>query len=246
MPEFDTTVRRWDKFKEFHVGYGPNLSWSADISGCAFIHFQKGDLILQRCSWEKPDLRRAYLDGSVRITSTADATCPKLAIPGDDKPLPTAWLTRGGQQILLVDHDHNIAVAVAHGGKKLRNENAFVWYEYGEAKPVSSASIKVSRFEKYTKEQRAHIDGLVNGCRAWAEMIGSEELKKQRVAPEKSRYTRTQKAVPTDTLLQIPSFEKLSFVLRFRVLTFGIETSLTEERYPYLNVIANEGGSPKA
>jgi hypothetical protein len=237
MPEFDTTVRRWDKFKEFHVGYGPNLSWSADISGCAFIHFQKGDLILQRSSWEKPDLRRAYLDGSVSIRSTADAKCPKLAIPGDDKPLPTAWLTRGGQQILLVDHDHNIAVSVAVGGKKLRNENAFVWYEYGEAKPVSCARIKVSRPKKYTKDERAHIDGLVNACKAWAEMLGEKEVDKFRQAPSKPYGVRREKAVPTDTLLQIPSFEKLSFVLRFRVLDFGTETSLTDERYPYLNVV---------
>jgi hypothetical protein len=40
---------------------------------------------------------------NISIVATTDAECPALYVPGEDKPIPKAWLDDGGMQVLLID-----------------------------------------------------------------------------------------------------------------------------------------------
>src|ERR1700746_3198349 len=101
LPPFDQANMQWDEWNAFHVVHKRR----------AFVQFDTGEFVVCHRNWS-PDVRCAYPTLNIQIVSTDDRDCPRLTIPGQEKPIPKSHLNHKGQQILLLDHDHKRAVGL--------------------------------------------------------------------------------------------------------------------------------------
>lgn len=139
LPAFDHNIKRWDFYNHFHVKHSYK-----------FTQFETGEFMLTSNTFD-PDERRMYSAFDVTITSTADADCPPLYMPGRKAPVPKAWLNRSGQQFVLIDHGRGKAVPLSRGARRedtdvpsyLRS-GYVIWMREG-AEPIYGGAIKLER-----------------------------------------------------------------------------------------------------
>lgn len=146
--EFNYAQQQWDRYKEFHTG-------GSGHRDNPFIEFANGQLIITH----SPDIyvRKMYERYGIQLVSTTDHNVPKLYLNKDDeKPMPKAWVQQGGQQLLAVDWERGVAVAIGHGGyrhdeysdwKKIVPDNlrsAYVYWTGDKRLPVAATNITVS------------------------------------------------------------------------------------------------------
>jgi hypothetical protein len=172
---------KWDEWQEFHHNRG---------YGHPFVRFATDELIVKRMKYD-PAHRRRYYDYDVSIVNTADAECPPLFFKpqprtssvNPDKPIPTAWLTDGGGQTLLVDHGKQIAVSLERSisspttvplPKRFKSRCAAYFAGVGEEPISHSQPIKISKPWRHDdpkrNEHKRHIESLIDACKAWREM----------------------------------------------------------------------------
>lgn len=169
MPAFEPSRRRWDEFKQFHIQSGK------------FVDFESGE-----CIWVHPAPdpcdRRMYSARQVQIVSTADSDCPDLFDPSTGEKLPTAWLTQGGQQMLAIDHEFNMAVGLraTNSGRSanlpqgipthLHSRAAVYWGGEGQ-KPVGRSQVHYNPPLVLTLEQKRGVSALRDQCQVWMTML---------------------------------------------------------------------------
>jgi hypothetical protein len=106
----NTNGKRWDAYEQFHI------NWAR------FVQFDDGSLIYTEHSPD-PDVRRYYEEFNVTVSCTTDKDCPTLYLSKEaEEPLKTAWLSQGGTQYLVVDHDTKTAMRLGRGAW-YRNHN---------------------------------------------------------------------------------------------------------------------------
>jgi hypothetical protein len=239
MPDFNANpaAHRWDHWRAFHV---------VDRN---FTDFSTGE-----CIWSgsapDPDQRRRFGKRNVQLVATTDSDCPKLYIPGDDKPIPTAWLSRKGMQHLVIDYDFNMAVKLMHHSyygktpdwtdrpipQRFHGQCAVYWGGPG-CKPVGDP-ITVAPPWVPSPEQKAHLQGLKHQAAAWALMLdvveeyGSTVI--HTVDGVRKRTKVPSDAVPAQKLVH-KSFVDLTFVERVQMHLHGFDYGFDPTDYPYLS-----------
>jgi hypothetical protein len=180
--EFNPEHQQWDRFKEFHACYQP------------FVEFANGQLIITN----PPDLyqRKMYERYNIELVSTTAPDVPRLYLnKDDDKPIPKAWVQQGGQQLLAVDYEQGVAVAIGYCGyyygRGHTNPNysegfnntvpdnlcgqAFVYWAGHGRLPVASKKITVSVAEQeLTKKLRDHLKSAMPALHAIYRMKADE------------------------------------------------------------------------
>jgi hypothetical protein len=239
MPDFNANpaAHRWDLWRAFHI-----------VDRC-FTDFSTGE-----CIWAGPTpdpaQRRLYSKRNVQIVATTDPECPKLYIPGEDTPIPAAWLSRNGAQYLAVDYDFNMAVRLMHHSpygsasgwadrpipQRFHNQCAVYWGGPG-CKPVGDPII-VSPPWTPTREQKVHLKNLKDQAAAWALMFdvtaGFGSMVHHIVDGVRTRTRISPDPVPARTLMD-REFVDLTFEERARLHLHGLEYGHVATEYPYLS-----------
>ena len=234
--DFDLSKAEWDRFKAFHIGHGPGYDKP-------IVQFDTGEVIFTQHRWE-PDQRKLYRDFNITVVSTADVRCPLLYRHAtDEKPVPKARLNQTGQQIILIDHDHGIAVSLEFGDslssdlprrefqerlpERLR-AHAFAYYAGPKSVPISRG-IDIWRPRVFGKMQEEHLTELVCASRAWCDLQG-EGLSSTRLAGT----DKTDRREP-EYLLE-KTFNNLSIHERYWLAKKGIIRGQEAETVPWLCV----------
>jgi len=176
LPQFDRTEMAWDDWRAFHVVH----EWH-------FVQFDTGEFVVVKSRWS-PHERRVYEDLHLQVIATDDRDCPRLFIPGQegDKPIPKSYLNHKGQQVLLLDHDHERAVSLegwmtgdTDAGRTIperfvsrdwHGRNVRAYYAGPNAFPLGA--VPITRHFPYplTSRQRTQIAELKNACEVWLAM----------------------------------------------------------------------------
>lgn len=180
LPAFNHAEMEWDSWRAFHNDHGYRK----------FTQFDTGELVVCSCRWQ-PDARHVYKELHLQVVATDDKDCPRLYLPGLDKPIPKSHLYHKGQQTLLLDLDHKRAVGLSD---YLTKENAplvperftdsnsrsvTAWYAGPDAVPVGSP---ITRHypQPLEPDERKHINELADACKVWLQMQPDPEaLKKE-------------------------------------------------------------------
>lgn len=175
QPIFDLKQAHFDMYNDFYIPHGPGSYQSGSGS---FIQFNSGEVIVLNRSWQ-PDQRKHYSDLNIAIFSTADDRCPLLHRPDDKRRVPKTHLNYAGQQILLIDYDHNLAVSIDHDKRRKHTQplmperfnkmNVAAYYR-GPLSPPVGQSIVIEYAYPFTPEQHEHLNDLKMACEAWFKM----------------------------------------------------------------------------
>jgi hypothetical protein len=184
--EYHTNIK-WDEYGEFYHSRGYTHP---------FVRFATGELIVTQSKFD-PGMRRRYKDYNMSIVSTTDDGCPPLYFEqqpktpavNPDKPVPKAWLTEGGGQTLLIDHDTCTAISLERDFRQVHVRNdenlmvpvrfrtnalAYIAGPHERPQAMQSAGIKISKPWRYDdpdrNKHRNHIKDLIASCTAWREM----------------------------------------------------------------------------
>jgi hypothetical protein len=187
-PTFDRAKQKWDAYQAFHIHY--NSHGHPNGSG-PFVQFDTGEFMALDHSPD-PDHRCHQRDWNTQIVSSEDEDCPCFwREPERQNPVPKAWLSDGGQQIFWVDYELGVALALDSGAtfynhKTKRYEPrehvtfldyvperlahyALIYYKGPNSYPLGPP-VKLSQPRKLLKEQKDHIQALIDQARAWADM----------------------------------------------------------------------------
>jgi hypothetical protein len=161
----------WDAWSAFHVDHVYNT----------FVQFDTGEFVVCYRHW-RPDQRRTYNDLHIRIVATGDDACPRLYVPGKDKPIPWSHLNHKGMQTLLLDLDHKRAVSldtwlttentpspIPERFLVTNQRNVTAYYAGPGAMPVGQPIIRHYP-QPLTYDQRKHIGELTDACKVWLQM----------------------------------------------------------------------------
>ena len=97
--EFNHKGKSWDRFNAFHA-FTRNI-----------VEFETGEVMI--IGHPDPDDRHRYDKFNIQLTTTTDSECPHLYFDSEcTKPVKKAWLTWKGQQMLAIDHEQKVAVAL--------------------------------------------------------------------------------------------------------------------------------------
>lgn len=167
-PAFNHNTKQWDRFEAFHNTL--HGTWPSRL----FVLFESGEWMITR-SRLKPLERRTYEDFGVALTYTQDNHF-QFATP-DGEHVPTAWLTQGGSQTLMVDLDKRRAykVSAVHAGKidqlPRHAKTARLYVPGPWATPVTRAGIELARPDKeFTKGHKQWMDDVRAVCTARVRM----------------------------------------------------------------------------
>jgi hypothetical protein len=183
LPAFDYTKQRWDEWSAYHVTHThPSL-----------VQFDTDEFVICSRRWTPYD-RCRYPDLHLQIVGTHDDDCPRLYVPGSDKPVPKSHLNHKGMQVLLLDLDHHRAVGVypvltqdsapAVPARFFKPSSArypgyrhdiSVYYPGPDAMPVG-APITQAYPQPLTMSQRTHVRELVDACKVWRQMQPESEF----------------------------------------------------------------------
>ena len=195
-------------------------------------------------TWD-PDQRRLYSDLNIQIVSTKDDDCPKLARPGDNKPIPKAHLNYQGQQILLVDWNHRIAVSLDRHDKRrprtqisrnlgmaqwLESKDTIVAYYPGEKHAPRGQQVVIECDYPFSKGQNEHLADLLQACQTWAKMADIE------IKPAFSKWQASYKPVPMLGALNY-TFAELPHTERVNLVSYGYDRGTMVEVLDYFNVL---------
>lgn len=150
----------WDEYHAFHV-YRDNI----------FVQFITGEVIVR--PYIRIRNRKHYPDLGVSICSTS-LTNYKFAEPGSDVAIPRARLSHNGQQILLVDHTHNIAVSLEGWTDPTKVPThlarSIAYYPNDRHPPIGGTTIKLYNPYKRSTEFARYKKQIVDGAKAMSEL----------------------------------------------------------------------------
>lgn len=220
QPAFDYHDCLWDRYRDFYIH---------PVSNHAFAQFHTGEMIVNQSSFD-PDQRKFYKELNVRIVSTADDDCPALYNrPSDAERIPKSWLTYSGQQFLLIDYDHLVAVGLSLLSNKRQSlldeefperfRNGYVRAYYaGPKSPPTGQRILVERDTPFTPKQLAHLEEIKNACETWYSMSRDQPTKQD----ERARYLKTTPRMPMSAVVN-SSFADMNDADRMRIAVSGYE-----------------------
>ena len=220
LPEFNLKEASWDRFKAFYIDRGPGTKWSGNRP---IIQFDTGEVIITPHNWT-PDNRGKFTDLNIGVFRFADRHCLTMTT-AEGEPLPTAHLDhKGNHRRVVVDYDTGHVVSLCHMEKETRipvrlRQAAMCYFSGAGQEPVGGPIIQ-SRPRKLPKDQREHLDGLIQACRAWAK-LGDKQL---------PVYGMT---LTYDGLLEA-SFDELSEEERGRIAQRGINVTRELVEHAYL------------
>jgi hypothetical protein len=158
---------RWDRFKRFYV---------QRISGSDFEVVEFPDTkerVVKAYAKVDPHVRRVHAKEGFTLWGSADDTFHQLELP-DGTPVKRTWLNDTGQQILLLDHRHKIAVkATGHTWRDTVTKPhesmrwGSVYYPDAKAGPIAAGRIDLTRPIVWSPEHKQQIRELRDACRAW-------------------------------------------------------------------------------
>ena len=174
-PAFNHAAKQWDTYKAFHN----NLHGRWHGNGL-FVLFESGEWMVTRGRL-RPNERRTYDGFNVALTYTKDAHFQFTTPDGEN--VPTAWLTQGGSQALMVDLDTKRAYALAtyykHDGcvkdqLPAHAKQASLYVAGPKATPTTHHGIELARPDKaFTKENKAWMNDVRAVCTAKYRISGS-------------------------------------------------------------------------
>lgn len=177
LPMFDMNAAYWDMYRTFYIPHGPGRHHPGTGS---FIQLHTGELMILNRTWE-PDQRTHYRDLNIQIASTKDDDCPRFCRPGDKKLIPKSHLNFTGQQIMLIDWNHQIAVCIERPNRgkaepsnlglteRWENEDFVAWYKGEKSAPVGQPTIVEYEYP-FSTEQKEHIQTIREACQTWYKM----------------------------------------------------------------------------
>ena len=183
LPTFDMGEAYWDEYKQFYIPHASKY----DARRGPLIQFQTGELFVINRTWE-PDERKLYANLNIQVVSTKDDDCPALFRPGDKKAIPKSHLNCAGQQILLVDWNHHVAVGLDGDKRKkfrypkdlgmsqwLENKSFAAWYKGEKYEPIGQ-QVCIEYDYPFTKDQQEHLSDLKMACATWYAMNDDAKL----------------------------------------------------------------------
>ena len=183
IPDLPREKMGWDSWRRFYWNVGKlGVELPSQYSRAAIVVFDTDEVVLTPFATDLGQ-RGSYEHMNLSIRGTKDEKCPPLYY--NEQKVPKAWLNDRGQQILLIDHDYKIAVAVSRIGLvkmtpaldsripiNLRGR-AHAYYPGQGAPPVGGSAIKLARPVKIlTAEQQAHIEELVIAAKTYTQLTG--------------------------------------------------------------------------
>ncbi len=194
----DPKFRRWDTYREFHMGVGQNSIRQSDRHNLSsFVQFETGEVVCNLTS-PNPGFRGEYPLLNLAVYSTSDEKCPKLFLR-NGTPVAKAWLEPRGQQILLLDRCTTRAVALRPPSEKDATDHLperfvtkinytgraparlpkFSAYFAGEGRDPQGPVIAVvpPLNISLTPDEFAHIKEITQACKAWYAMTEHETKK---------------------------------------------------------------------
>ena len=239
LPEFNMNEAKWDYFRAFYIRRGPGY----DYNNQPIVQFDTGEVIVTKSRWE-PDIRKTYEQWNVGVYATTDDyTSLKLCVPGTEKPLPKAWLSRDGLQTLWVDYDHKLAVRIdkkiaADTMKRIpeRFRSSVNVYYGGKDDTPLGAPIEVSRPKKHHPSLVDHCEGIKAACAVWK--THNEKFVVSRGAlgfVEHDRFLAAFKARDMDHYTDI-EFRNLNDNERMLIHNLGIPNGFDSEYHEFLNL----------
>jgi hypothetical protein len=175
LKPFKLDDAKWDRYKAFYLSGGPGSRYGGDGP---IIQFDTGEVIIQPHHWG-PDERGRISDYNIGVIKFGDGrNMPTFTTP-EGEPLPLAHLDhRDNHRSVVVDYDTGHVVSLADLTKDTRvpvrlRQAAMCYFSGAEQEPVGGPIIQ-SKPRKLPKDQREHLDGLIQACRAWAKLEGVE------------------------------------------------------------------------
>lgn len=146
--EFNHQRKMWDTHRAFHSTQGP------------FTEFETGELMVHYLP--RPDGRQVYQKYGIQLVGTSDRDCPKLYLDkACTQEVLTAWVTQRGQQLIAVDEEQKVAVALRTGWSNKKELMQFLPSHVHNARalwtgpnrlPVPLAQITVSQPDPTVKK----------------------------------------------------------------------------------------------
>jgi len=144
--KFDNDGRRWDSFRSFHA-------WNGSI-----VEFETGEVMV--LGHPDPDRRYTYTKFGIQLTTTSESKCPNLYFDKEcTEPVKKAWLTWKGQQMLAIDNEQKVAIALSGGWRGRGHpslgthvERATAYWAGSERRPVPLTSINIHPPDKEYKK----------------------------------------------------------------------------------------------
>jgi hypothetical protein len=181
LPDFDHSKMQWDAWKAYYID---------EHKYNTFVQFDTGEFVVCYRNW-RPDERKVYSDLHLRIVATGDEDCPRLYVPGQEKPIPKSHLNHHGMQTLLLDLDSHRAVSIntwltkenapALIPERFASENSrrnvTAYYAGPQATPVG---VPITRHypQPLSSTQRKHIGELADASKVWLQMQTQHNLAK--------------------------------------------------------------------
>lgn len=174
FPDFNHKDATFDRYKVF-----TNKHISNDWHTTHLVTTEQGMAFWGKSKVE-PEFRKHYPDLNITVVSTTDDDCPKFKEP-DGTPIKKAWLQHKGQQILIIDHDFDIAVRVdyeqGHGLPECTPEwlrpHASAWWPGRSSKPFGKP-VKISQPYKACAEEEKLVKERIAQCEMWWNLTYNE------------------------------------------------------------------------
>jgi hypothetical protein len=137
----------------------------------------------------------------------------------DGEPVRRAWLTHKGMQILLIDDSTGVAVRIdglltMDRRVPFHPRSSATAYFTGEGQEPLGMPIRVYKPCKTLPEERAHANGVIAACKAWAKLMDYPDLLTGHI----NRWER--KPVKYEVVCD-NEFAKLDVPTRLRISVYG-------------------------
>jgi len=231
QPNFyaDLNLVRWDTWKAFHLVVG----------GYGFTRFDTGELVCTRTYNHDPDQRRFYPELNLIVWGTNDdwprqLSGYKLFTP-DGRPVTKGSLNDGGQQVLIIDPDKEVAISVCERGfqnttlglpARFRDSRAMAYWPGELCEPVG-CEIRIRTYIKANDPLVERAKDIKAQCDMWFEMEKSAGSLERRV------YTEIYRPTPVGNMLD---FVDMLDIQRVAVAKAGYVIEPTDTMYSKLKV----------
>lgn len=226
LPDFDHSKKKWDRYNASYVPH--HGRWSGDG---VFIQFESGELMVTRNNL-KPHERQEYDRFGCYLTYTTDAMF-QFYLP-DGTKIPTAWLTQGGSQTLLVDLERKRAyrVAPSYRGEAYKQlpthaKTSCLYFANVAADPIISKPIHLARPDNAFKaEHKKWMNDVRAACAAIDRIKGQSY-----VGPYKHKLTPADVAKPVEQYIsELPAYGTS------RIAQNGFQLNRAVIEVPYLTI----------
>lgn len=226
LPTFDHARKKWDNYHHFHVDHHGRYGYPL------FTQFETGELRVNHARL-KPAARIYYEKFDVSLTSTNDGVHSFLTPDGEK--VPTAWLTQGGSQTLLVDHDLGRAYRLV--SRYVNDRQALPSYLRGSClayleegkEPITFGGIQIAHPDKeFTKANKAWLSDVRAAATAIVRLKGLSNPWIVKAFAVKDEHLK----------LDVQEFvSKWADHELYRIATAGFQTRRAVTEVPYLELV---------